>query len=413
MKKITLLITLLGISTGFSQSFPLDFSDPLDLMTGYDGCNVTLVDDSGNMVAQVVGGGQLYDTAQLDLAQNLNLADDANNTITFRIKPAAGTTTGNHLLKFEGGVGGPATVELPFTTSGTAWQNITLNFGSGLGNYSKVVLFTDFNNYETDTYWIDDFAGGTNVAPPPPLPTPSGPAPVPTADPSTVVSMYSESYPNTYQYSFGTASDVDLDSGSGVNNALKINFAVAGFGAGYTETDVTSAQFVHFDYWTSDATTFGLYLISNSPVMEYVYRLPEQEAIVLNTWKSVTIPMSYFTNLGFNPATWFQYKFDVLAATPGTVYFDNIYFTSAALDTESFDTKTVQMYPNPATTSLSFKTNTKINQVKLLNQLGQEILVNTVNDNQFSINVEGLQKGQYFVTLQSDNNVITKIFIKS
>ena len=37
MKKITLLIILLGISTGFSQSFPLDFSDPLDLMTGYDG----------------------------------------------------------------------------------------------------------------------------------------------------------------------------------------------------------------------------------------------------------------------------------------------------------------------------------------------------------------------------------------
>ncbi|VXB99075.1 conserved hypothetical protein [Flavobacterium sp. 9AF] len=412
MKKITLLFIFLGISNGFSQSFPLDFSSPSHLMTGYDGCNVTLIDDNGNMVAQVIGGGQLYDTAQLDLAENLDLSDDGNNTITFMIKPLNGNTTGNHLLKFEGGVGGPATVELPFTTTGTSWQSITLNFGSGLGNYSKVVLFTDFNNYETDTYWVDNFAGGTNIAPPPPLPTPSGPAPVPTADPSTVVSMYSESYPNTYQYSFGTASDVDLDSGAGINNALKINFAIAGFGAGYNETDVTTAQYVHFDYWTSNATTFGLYLISNTPVTEYVYRLPEQEAIVLNTWKSVTIPMSYFTNLGFNATTWFQYKFDVLAATPGTVYFDNVYFTTSALGTKIFENIDVKMFPNPSSSNLNFKLNDRANNVAFYNQLGQLILSKNIAENEFSIDVSELNEGQYFVKISSDSNSITKIFIK-
>ncbi|WP_130735213.1 T9SS type A sorting domain-containing protein [Flavobacterium sp. J27] len=412
MKKITLLIMILGITIGYSQSFPLDFSDPLDLMTGYEGCNVTLVDDSGNMVAQVVGGGQLYDTAQLELAENLDLSDDANNTITFMIKPMNGTTSGNHLLKFEGGIGGPSTVELPFTTSGTSWQSVTLDFGSGLGNYSKVVLFTDFANYETDTYWVDNFAGGTNVAPPPPLPTPSGPAPIPTADPATVVSMYGESYPNTYQYSFGTASDVDLDSGPDVNNALKINFAIAGFGAGYNETNVTTAQYVHFDYWTSDATTFGLYLISNSPVLEYVYRLPDQEAIVQNTWKSVTIPMSYFTDLGFNPTTWFQYKFDVLTATPGTVYFDNVYFTSAALDVADFESSIVKMYPNPGTNSLNFQLETPVKDVKIYNQLGQSVLVKKVESSAFSLDVTALPIGQYFVNLLSENTSITKIFIK-
>ena len=413
MKKITFLILFFGIMNGYSQSFPLDFSDPLDLMTGYDGCSVTIIDDSGNMVAQVVGGGQFYDTAQLNLAENLNLSDDANNTITFMIKPSAGTTSGNHLLKFEGGVAGPATVELPFTTSGTAWQSVSLDFGSGLGNYSKVVLFTDFANNETDTYWIDDFAGGTNVAPPPPLPTPSAPAPVPLADPATVVSMYGESYPNTYQYSFGTATDVDLDSGSGINNAIKIDFAVAGFGAGYTQTDVSSAQYVHFDYWTSDATTFGLYLISNSPVMEYVYRLPEQEAIVLNTWKSVTIPMSYFTNLGFNPSTWFQYKFDVLAATAGTVYFDNIYFTSAALHTEDFNLSNIKMYPNPSSDVLHFQSNEAIDKVLVYNKLGQILFDKSVQNELFSLDISELQSGQYFVNLVAGEAITTKIFIKN
>ena len=381
-------------------------------MTGFDGCNVTLIDDGGNMVAQVVGGGQLYDTAQLDLAENLDLSDDANNTITFMIKPSAGTTAGNHLLKFEGGVGGPATVELPFTTSGTSWQSISLNFGPGLGNYSKVVLFTDFNNTETDTYWVDDFAGGTNVAPPPPLPTPATPAPVPSAAPATVVSMYGETYPNTYQYSFGTATDVDLDPTAGVNNALKIDFAVAGFGAGYTQTDVSTAQYVHFDYWTSNATTFGFYLISNSPVTEKIYRLPEQEPIVLNTWKSVTIPMSYFTNQGFNPVTWFQYKFDVLAATAGTVYFDNIYFTSAALSNESFQNSKVSMYPNPSSTSLNFQSKQAIETVSIYNALGQKMLEKNIDNTFFTVDISELNAGQYFVTLVSQNEKNTKIFIK-
>lgn len=412
MKKITLLILFLGTMTGFSQSFPLDFSDPLDLMTGYDGCNVTLVDDGGNMVAQVVGGGQLFDTAQLNLAANLDLSDDANNTITFMIKPVAGTTSGNHLLKFEGGVGGAAIAELPFTTSGTAWQSISLDFGPGLGNYSKFVLFTDFNNNETDTYWVDDFAGGTNVAPPPPLPTPSSPAPVPTATPSTVTSMYGETYPNTYQYSFGTATDVDLDPTAGVNNAIKIDFAIAGFGAGYTQTDVSSAQYVHFDYWTSNATTFGFYLISNSPVVERIYRLPEQEAIVLNTWKSVTIPLSYFTNQGFNPVTWFQYKFDVLAATAGTVYFDNIYFTSEALGEERFDISKVKMYPNPSSTTLNFQSDDAIEQVTIYNALGQKVLDGSIENTVFSLDISGLNTGQYFVNLISEGEKTTKMFIK-
>lgn len=413
MKKITLFIFLLAISIGNSQTLPLDFSDPLDLMTGYDGCVVTIIDDAGNQVAQVVGGGQFYDTAQLDLSANLNLSDDSNNTITFMIKPVNGTTSGNHLLKFEGGVGGPVTTELAFTTTGTSWQTITLDFGAGLGNYSKVVLFTDFANNEVDTYLIDNIAGGTNIAPPPPLPTPSGPAPVPTAAASSVVSMYGETYPNTYQYSFGTATDVDLDSSSELNNALKIDFAVAGFGAGYTETDISNMQYVHFDYWTSNATTFGLYLISNNPVVEKIYRLPEQQAIVLNTWTSVNVPLSFFTNLGLNPVTWFQYKFDVLAATVGTVYFDNIYFTSSPLGIKEFDSSSISMYPNPSNNWVTIDSKEIIDSVSIVNVLGQIVLNKEVNNTSFTLDISNLNSGQYFVNIISNNNKLVKKLVKN
>ena len=153
-------------------------------------------------------------------------------------------------------------------------------------------------------------------------------------------------------------------------------------------------------------------MISNSPVTEKIYRLPEQEPIVLNTWKSVTIPMSYFTNQGFNPVTWFQYKFDVLAATAGTVYFDNIYFTSAALSNESFQNSKVSMYPNPSSTSLNFQSKQAIETVSIYNALGQKMLEKNIDNTFFTVDISELNAGQYFVTLVSQNEKNTKIFIK-
>ena len=115
MKKITVLVFLFATTLGISQVLPIDYSDPADVMNCFD-CGFMLTTDAGNDVGQIAGGGLLYDTAQLNLAENLDLSDDANNTITFRIKPIAEYGTRTHLLKFEGGTG-PNT-ELSFTTTG-------------------------------------------------------------------------------------------------------------------------------------------------------------------------------------------------------------------------------------------------------------------------------------------------------
>ena len=417
MKKITLFISLLTISLGFSQSLPFNFSAANQLMFG-DNCTTSLTTDAGDDVMQIIGGGQQFDNAQKVFAENLNLADNANNTITFRIKPVNGTGSGSHLLKFENGVGGPVNTELPFTTTGTAWQNITINFGSGLGNYPKIVIFTDFNNNSVDTYLIDDIAGGTNIAPPPPLPTPSGPAPTPTLPASQVISMYGETYPNTFLYPFGEgnlAGQPDLDPSAAVNIALKYNFSVGGAGAGYTQTDLTAAgmQFVNFDYWTPNATTFIFYMISNSPVIERIYTISVNEPIVLNSWKTVSIPLTYFSNIGFNPATWFQYKFDVLSATPGTVYIDNVYFSTTNLATASFETSKIKMYPNPATTNFTIEANSEVEKVSVINLLGQEVISKNTNSQTVTLDIANLEAGVYVVKATSNGAVSTSKMIKN
>ncbi len=170
MKKITLFLMLLVASFGFSQSLPFDFSDANQLMEGGDGAAVSIVQDAGNDVLQIVGANHAWDHAKINFAKNVDLSDDANNTITFKIKPVNGTGSGVHLLKFEAPAAG-GDKELDFTTTGTDWQTISLDFPAGLSNYGRIVIFTDkgdANAGVSDTYLVDDIAGAKLVEGPAP-----------------------------------------------------------------------------------------------------------------------------------------------------------------------------------------------------------------------------------------------------
>jgi len=399
-----------------SAEFPIDFSTSDDTFDCFD-CAFIITQDAGNDVGSITGGGLAFDTAQLKLGTKLDLSDDGNNTIAFRIKPVNGTGSGSHLLKFEGGSG--PIVELPFTTTGTNWQNISLDFGAGLGNYDLVVIFTDFNNTSTDTYLIDDIAGGANVVP---LSPPSTTAPNPTTPDAEVFSLYSDTggYTNNmvYDYSFGTlAGEIDLDDTAGVNNALQFDFSVAGWGSGQnTPTNVSTSQFVHFQYWTSDATQFYLDIISQgTPNTEAFYTIGVDEPIVYNVWTSVTIPISHFTAQSFDVNNWFQYKFDVPSNLfPGTVYIDNVYFSNSTptLSISNIEISGYKVFPNPATDRLTIMADDNIENIQVYNLLGQQLInINSVN-NRATLNISKLNQGIYVVRTTVDGAIGTKRFIK-
>ena len=165
-KKITFLIAILTLSFGYAQTLPFDFSDSGQLMTGADGAVVSIVQDNGNDVLQVVGNGGQWDNAQINFSENIDLSDDDNNTITFRIKAVNGTGSGNHALKFEQGTTGDT--EVQFSITGTEWTDVSLDFGAGLGSYGRMVLFTDFGDVGgglSDTYLFDDIDGAFHSTP--------------------------------------------------------------------------------------------------------------------------------------------------------------------------------------------------------------------------------------------------------
>ncbi|MBC3847405.1 T9SS type A sorting domain-containing protein [Winogradskyella echinorum] len=405
-----------------STEFPIDFEIADDTFICYD-CGFSIIVDAGNQVGQVIGGGLPFDTAQLTLGTLLDLSDDANNTITFRIKPVNGTGSGSHLLKFEGG-SGPIT-ELPFTTTGTDWQDITLDFGPGLGTYDLVVIFTDFNNTSIDTYLIDDLAGGTNITPAIP---PTTPAPTPSTPDANVFNLYSDSpgYTNNmqYDYTFGElgGADQDFDSSPTVTNlALWFDFA-PGWGAGQNNpTDVSGFDdFISFQYYTTDATQFYLDIISQgAPNQEAFYTIGVDEPIVLGEWKQVVIPRSFFaTNYpNFDPVNWFQYKFDVPSDLfSGTVYIDNLYFSNVAptLSDDNFELSEYSIYPNPTNNVWNLKTkNHNIVSVQVFNILGKQVLTIKPNAIEVEIDASGLNDGIYLAKVSTINGDQTIKLVKN
>jgi len=170
MKKITLLVTLMVSTLGFSQAnLPLTFTNSDQLFTGQGGSLTSLVpdpSDATNQVMQIVGGTDTWDNSIFALSTPVNLQDNAHNTITFRIKPVGITGVRQHLFKFQD----PGALEYFFTTTDSEWQTITIDYPAGKVAYSTVVIFTDsgaegngYNNADTGTYLIDDIAGATNL----------------------------------------------------------------------------------------------------------------------------------------------------------------------------------------------------------------------------------------------------------
>lgn len=408
MKKVTFLIFYISCLS-FSQSLPINFdesTDPAYYFTCYD-CNFALTtdpDDATNAVGEITSytgypAAEFGNAQTIDLDQYVDLSDDNNNTITFRINPLNGTGSGNHRVKFSGG-STPFGVEVPFTTTGTGWQNITLDFGPGFRNYRNLIIFLDFQSLQSDVYLIDDIAGAVNIAP---RPAPSQSAPIPTIAANKVKSVYGESYVNiNYLYNF-TESFREVDIENNGNKALEIDLGY--YGAGFQNTDVSGETYVHFDYWTTDATKFALRVNSETPLAndkEYVLGTGGEEPIVLGAWTSVFISLSHYDNLGVNLQDVYQYNF-VDSGGVGTIFIDNIYFTSESnLSVNKNEITNFEIHPNPTTSYWKIKTSNKaIASVRVFDMLGKNILELLPNNSSVRIDANNFKSGLYFAQIKT------------
>jgi Domain of unknown function (DUF2436). len=70
----------------------------------------------------------------------------------------------------------------------------------------------------------------------------------------------------------------------------------------------------------------------------------------------------------------------------------------------------VNVYPNPANSTLYVNATSNINKIEVFNMLGQNVMTVAVNDNNASINTSNLSTGMYMLKLHTDNGVVNQKF---
>ncbi|WP_392347383.1 hypothetical protein [uncultured Polaribacter sp.] len=313
-------------------NLPFDFSSANQLMTGDGDAVVSIEQEGTNDVLQMIGSGGEWDNAQINFGDNVDLSDDANNTITFKIKPVNGTGSGDHLLKFESPASG-GDIELAFTTTGTDWQTISLDFGAGLSNYGKLVIFTDkgAGNNAVDTYLIDDISGGTNVAPPTPADGPSTAAPVPPAmNASDVISLYSDAYTDiatNFDQGWCGASSVEEVMVAGNATMAYLNNECQGIDFN-AAIDASSFTNMHVDVYIDETDFVGKvfnvkFVRANGDALEVNFNDASSPSLSGGAWISidVAVDLSAFTDLK---------QFGITNNNKNNSWYDNLYFYKAA-----------------------------------------------------------------------------------
>jgi len=105
------------------------------------------------------------------------------------------------------------------------------------------------------------------------------------------------------------------------------------------------------------------------------------------------------------------WKYSSLAPTDTSCEFQ-ISTYDASLANANFDSATFTYYPNPVKDVLNLSYSQNISKVQVINLLGQEMLVKTMNENQGQIDMSQLSTGTYLVKVTSDDQVKTIKVIK-
>ena len=230
--------------------------------------------------------------------------------------------TGNAtLLKFFLISPGPAekAYELNVSDNPGAWNSVDID----LTHFSDVVDLTNIIQFKvegTGTVYFDNiYFYGVNSAP-------SAAPAAPEKEASDVISIYSDSYTAAVDANtnpnWGQATVV-TEEAFGDNKVLKyasLNYQGTDWAS--EALDVSGMEYLHFDYWTAEASDFNFYLISSGP-KEKAYN---PETVSMGTWVSVDIPLSDFEDV-VDLTDVIQFKVDDNASGEGaTIYFDNFYF---------------------------------------------------------------------------------------
>ena len=238
------------------------------------------------------------------------------------------------------------------SNTGTDWETLTFNFanktfGTAINpsqTYNKLSIFPNFNKANEGSataettnsdYFFDDvkLVGSTatlGTCPAAPVVnSPTAAAGNPSATP--VVTLFSDAagYQAVPMDTFRTGWSAATYAAETVasNNVLKYSALDFAGIEPVNPINISAATFLNMHIWTPDLTTFRVKLVnlSTSPIQEHEVSL--NVSAQQGQWQQIRIPMSDFTGL-VNRSAIKQFIISTGAGVKGTVFVDNIYFSS-------------------------------------------------------------------------------------
>lgn len=360
MKKIiTLSLSLLLVSIGFSQNAPIDFEP-----SGKGGSwtwttfeNVTnpaleivnnpssVAPNTSSKVAKftALNAGQPWAGCQ-----SLQGADIGTFTLS----------ASNAIIKIMVYKSVISDVGIKFATNSNAstgeikvantkineWEELTFNFTSKIGEPSstdinQIIIFPDFNlaGRATDVVSYFDnitFSAGTT------LPEPTVPALAPTKPVGDVISLFSNVYTNrpidTWRTSWSSGTLTEIKIGT---DDIKKYSAMDFIGVEMVtkQININAMDLFEFDLWTPNSTTFKIKLVDFGADSTFGGGDDKEHELTvtptLNAWNHISLPISNFTGLT-TKAHIAQIVFASVPTGTSIVYIDNVIFSKNPVFTE-------------------------------------------------------------------------------
>lgn len=333
------------------------------------------------------------------------------------------TTLGIKLVSFLGdgfqGANGDTEAQLNIPLSSGGWNQLHIPLAdftaagmTSLNDINQFILVS--TPFGSGILFVDNFYFTTN-----PLTndTPMTAAPTPTH--TNVISLFSNAYTNVNVDTWNTVwsqSGYEQTTIQGNDTKRYFNLGFNGIETTTTPVNANGMTYLHLDVWTPNITTLGVKLVSflgdgfqgANGDTEAQINVP----LTSGSWNQLHIPLADFTAAGMTSLNDInQY---ILVSTPfgsGTLFVDNVYFTTNALSANEFTTSTtLAIAPNPIGQGENLQVSENFEAVTVYAINGQKIKKVTEST---AITAD-LQTGIYFLQFEMENGTtqIKKLIVR-
>lgn len=357
MKKlVTISLSLLFASVGFSQNAPINFETGGNgagwtWTTFENGTNPTLEvvnnpnSSAPNTSSKVAKFTALQTGQPWAGCESLKGSDigtftltAANAIVKIMVYKSVISDVGIKFATNSGASSGEIKVA---NTKINEWEELTFNFTPKIGEPSstdinQIIIFPDFNlaGRTSDVVAYFDnitFSAGSL------LPEPTVAATTPTKPATDVISLFSNAYTNvnvdTWRTSWSNATLTDVQiAGNDVKRYTAMDFV--GIETTTNRLNVTNMDMFEFDVWTPNSTTLKFKLVDFGADGAFGGGDDKEHELsitpTLNSWNHIEVPLTNFTGLTTR-ANIAQIIFASQPTGTSVIYLDNVLFSKAAV----------------------------------------------------------------------------------